>query len=158
MVRIRMKSFGRKHRPFFRICAMDARSPRDGKAIEELGWYDPLVRNVEAREWFNTPRVRYWLSVGAQPSDKVAAMLKRHGIAKPANGEPWDNVEAPDRPSHGAKTTALTGGPAPKAKPKPEEPEAPAAETPATDAPAAETPAADAPAAEPSPTEEATQS
>ena len=49
MVRIRMKSFGRRHRPFFRICAMDARSPRDGRAIEELGHYDPMVRNTEAR-------------------------------------------------------------------------------------------------------------
>ena len=49
MVRIRMKSFGRRHRPFFRICAMDARSPRDGRSIEELGHYDPMVRNKDAR-------------------------------------------------------------------------------------------------------------
>jgi small subunit ribosomal protein S16 len=142
MVKIRMKSFGRRHRPFYRICVMDARTPRDGRAIEELGWYDPLVRNESAREWFNTPRVRYWLSVGAQPTEKVAAMLKRHGITKPGNGEPWDDVPAQERPAAGAKTTFLTGGPAPKAKAAPPapEPEAPAEEAPA---PAAEEPKAE---------------
>lgn len=93
MVRIRMKSMGRRHRPFFRICAMDARSPRDGRAIEELGHYDPMVRNAEAREVVNANRIRYWLSVGAQPSEKVQAILKRHGITKPAPGEPWELPE-----------------------------------------------------------------
>jgi small subunit ribosomal protein S16 len=81
---------GRRHRPFYRICAMDARTPRDGRSIEELGWYDPLVRNAEAREHLDANRIRYWLSVGAQPSEKVAAMLKRHGINKPRPGEPWE--------------------------------------------------------------------
>jgi small subunit ribosomal protein S16 len=84
-----MKSFGRRHRPFFRICAMDSRSPRDGRSIEELGHYDPMVRNVEARTRLNVNRIRYWLSVGAQPSEKVQALLKRFGVKKPAPGEPW---------------------------------------------------------------------
>jgi small subunit ribosomal protein S16 len=88
-----MKSMGRRHRPFFRICAIDSRTPRDGRSIEELGWYDPLVRNPEAREHLDASRIRYWLSVGAQPSDKVAAILKRHGIKKPAPGEPWQLPE-----------------------------------------------------------------
>jgi small subunit ribosomal protein S16 len=147
MVKIRMKSFGRRHRPFYRICVMDARTPRDGRAIEELGWYDPLVRNESAREWFNTPRVRYWLSVGAQPTEKVAAMLKRHGITKPANGEAWDDVPAEERPAPGAKTTHLTGGPAPKPKAAPPAPEA-EAEAPAAEAPAEAAPAAEEPKAE----------
>jgi small subunit ribosomal protein S16 len=69
---------------------MDARTPRDGRAIEELGHYDPLVRNPEAREVLNVNRIRYWLSVGAQPSEKVQAILKRHGVTKPAPGEPWE--------------------------------------------------------------------
>jgi small subunit ribosomal protein S16 len=85
-----MKSFGRLHRPFFRICAMDSRTPRDGRSIEELGHYDPLVRNKEARTVLNVNRIRYWLSVGAQPSEKVAALLKKHGVKKPAPGEPWE--------------------------------------------------------------------
>lgn len=90
-----MKSMGRLHRPFFRICAMDSRTPRDGRAIEELGWYDPLVSNPAVREKLDVSRIRYWLSVGAQPSEKVAAILKRHGIKKPAPGEPW---QVPDSP------------------------------------------------------------
>jgi small subunit ribosomal protein S16 len=90
-----MKSFGRRHRPFFRICAMDVRSPRDGRAIEELGHYDPMVRNVEARTVLNVNRIRYWLSVGAQPSEKVQALLNRFGVKKPGPGEPWALPEAP---------------------------------------------------------------
>ncbi len=95
MVRIRMKSFGRRHRPFFRICAMDSRTGRDGRAIEELGHYDPMVRNVDARTVLNVSRIRYWLSVGAQPSEKVQALLKAKGIKKPAPGEPWELPEPP---------------------------------------------------------------
>jgi len=90
-----MKSFGRRHRPFFRICAMDVRSPRDGRAIEELGHYDPMVRNLEARTVLDVSRIRYWLSVGAQPSEKVQAILNRHGVKKPGPGEPWKLPEAP---------------------------------------------------------------
>lgn len=97
MVRLRMKSFGRRHRPFFRICAMDARTPRDGRAIEELGWYDPMVKNVESREWLDVSRIRYWLSVGAQPSQKVAAILRRHNVLKPGPGEPWQVEQTPPK-------------------------------------------------------------
>ena len=79
MVRIRMKSFGRRHRPFFRICAMDSRTGRDGRAIEELGHYDPMVRNTDARTVLNVSRIRYWLSVGAQPSEKVQAITVEGG-------------------------------------------------------------------------------
>src|SRR5918993_3111558 len=93
VVRLRMKSLGRRHRPFFRICAMDLRSPRDGRAIEELGHHDPMVRNVDARTVLNKSRIRYWLSVGAQPSEKVQALLKRHGVKKPLPGEPWELPE-----------------------------------------------------------------
>ncbi len=89
MVRIRMKSMGRRHRPFFRICAMDSRAPRDGRSIEELGHYDPMSRNAETQTVLNVDRIRYWLSVGAQPSQKVGAILRRFGVEKPAPGEPW---------------------------------------------------------------------
>lgn len=106
MVRIRMKSMGRRHRPFFRICAMDSRTPRDGRTIEELGHYDPLVRDPQSREVLNVNRVRYWLSVGAQPSEKVAAILKRHGIVKPRPGEPWELPEEKPAPAAAAPTPA----------------------------------------------------
>ena len=99
MVRIRMKSFGRRHRPFFRICAMDSRTGRDGRAIEELGHYDPMVRNLESRTVLNVSRIRYWLSVGAQPSEKVQALLNRAGVKKPGPGEPWQVAEAPVAPA-----------------------------------------------------------
>src|SRR5947209_20185675 len=94
-----MKSFGRRHRPFFRICAMDARAPRDGRSIEELGHHDPMVRNTDARSVLNANRIRYWLSVGAQPTEKVAALLKRYGIKKPAPGEPWELPEPTPTPA-----------------------------------------------------------
>ena len=109
MVRLRMKSLGRRHRPFFRICAMDIRSPRDGRAIEELGHHDPMVRNVQARTVLNVNRIRYWLSVGAQPSHKVQALLNRYGVKKPAPGEPW---ELPEAAPAVAPTTPLATAPA----------------------------------------------
>jgi len=78
-VRIRMKKMGRKHRPFFRVCAMDQRSPRDGRVIEELGYYDPAVTDTDARVVLKNDRVDYWLGVGAQPSEKVRVLIKKYG-------------------------------------------------------------------------------
>ena len=89
MVRLRMKALGRKHRPFFRICAMDSRTGRDSCPIEELGHYDPLCKDAETQTVLNVSRVRYWLSVGAQPSHKVQCLLNKKGVKKPAPGEPW---------------------------------------------------------------------
>jgi small subunit ribosomal protein S16 len=78
-VRIRMKMMGRRHRPFFRICAMDARTPRDGRVLEELGTYDPMVPYEDARIVLNSERVKYLLGVGAQPTEKVKIMIKKYG-------------------------------------------------------------------------------
>lgn len=78
-VRIRMKRLGRKHRPFFRICATDSRRPRDGQVIEELGTYDPMVSDTDARALLNCERIQYWLGVGAQPSDKVKVLIRKYG-------------------------------------------------------------------------------
>lgn len=79
-VRIRLKRMGRTHRPFYRVCAMDARSPRDGRVIEELGHYDPMVRETDARAVLNGERIDYWLTVGAQPSDKVKVLIRKYGL------------------------------------------------------------------------------
>ena len=76
---IRMKRMGRKNREYYRICAADRRSPRDGRVIEELGTYDPHVAETDARCTLNGPRVEYWLSVGAQPSDAVRVLIKKYG-------------------------------------------------------------------------------
>lgn len=88
-VRIRMKMMGRKHRPFFRICVIDQRKPRDGRAIEELGYYDPMVRDKSQRVSLNMERVQHWLSVGAQPSEKVAVLIEK---VKTGN---WGTAKAP---------------------------------------------------------------
>jgi small subunit ribosomal protein S16 len=85
-----MKSMGRRHRPFFRICAIDSRSPRDGRSIEELGHYDPMNPNAQTQTVLNVNRIRYWLGVGAQPSEKVQVLLTKFGVTKPAPGEPWE--------------------------------------------------------------------
>lgn len=79
-VRIRMKQFGRKHRPYYRICALDGHRPRDGRVLEELGTYDPMVPETDARAILNSERIAYWLSVGAQPSDKVRVLIKKYGV------------------------------------------------------------------------------
>ena len=78
-VRIRMKKLGRKHRPYYRISAMDIRRPRDGRVLEELGTYDPLIPDTDARAVLNGERIAYWLSVGATPSDKVSVLIKKYG-------------------------------------------------------------------------------
>lgn len=80
-VKLRLKRFGRRHQPFFRLSAMDCRSPRDGRVIEELGWYDPMAKEPHKRLSFKRERIQYWLSLGAQPSDTVRQLLKREGIA-----------------------------------------------------------------------------
>src|ERR1700747_1384677 len=77
-VRIRMKMLGRKHRPYFRIVAIDRRQPRDGRIIEELGSYDPMIKNTDERVKLNPERIKYWLSVGAEPSERVAVLLKKY--------------------------------------------------------------------------------
>jgi small subunit ribosomal protein S16 len=77
-VRIRMKRLGRKHRPYFRIVAIDSRQPRDGRIIEELGSYDPMVPNTDERVRLRPDRIRYWMGVGALPSEKVSVLLRKY--------------------------------------------------------------------------------
>jgi small subunit ribosomal protein S16 len=80
-VKIRMKKMGRKHRPYFRICAIDSRNPRDGRVLEELGTYDPMIPDTDARALLVPDRINYWLGVGAQASDKVRVLIKKYGAA-----------------------------------------------------------------------------
>jgi len=82
-----MKQMGRKHRHFFRIVAIDGRQPRDGRVIEELGTYDPHLKNKEERVTLVPSRIKYWLSVGAIPSENVAVFLKKY-VQK------WEQKEA----------------------------------------------------------------
>jgi small subunit ribosomal protein S16 len=74
-----MKKLGRRHRPFYRICAMDGRTPRDGRVLEELGTYDPMIPLEDARVQLAGERVKHWLSVGALPTEKVGVLIKKYG-------------------------------------------------------------------------------
>jgi len=80
VVKIRMKRLGRRHRPFYRISAMDTRNPRDGRVLEELGHYDPIAPDPAQQIVLNEDRVRYWLDHGAQTSETVRNLLKQRGI------------------------------------------------------------------------------
>jgi small subunit ribosomal protein S16 len=89
-VRIRMKQMGRRHRPFYRICAMNVRAPRNGRTLEELGTYDPMVPLTDARALLNGERVQYWLGVGALPTEKVKVLIQKYG----ANGTHLEKQKA----------------------------------------------------------------
>ncbi|MBI1246905.1 30S ribosomal protein S16 [bacterium] len=128
-----MKKMGRAHRPFYRICAMDSRTPRDGKAIEYLGTYDPFVKEKDARVNLKSERVDYWLGVGAQPSPKVAVLIRKYGT----NG-----THLAAREEALARMATKTAYVPPKVEIKEPEPEAPAE----TEAPAEEGTEAAAPA------------
>ncbi|MGA2258409.1 MAG: 30S ribosomal protein S16 [Thermoguttaceae bacterium] len=125
-VRIRMKKMGRKHRPFYRICAMELRVPRDGRVLEELGTYDPMVPETDARAILNSERIKYWLSVGAQPSDKVSVLIKKYGaegthveaqrlaLARLAQGK---RSSLPRPAAHAAQTAVAAPAEAPAEEP-----------------------------------------
>jgi len=79
-VKLRLKRLGRRHRSFFRLTAVDSRVPRDGRVIEELGLYDPANRIAEQQVRLDGERIKYWLGVGAIPSDTVRSLLKKNGL------------------------------------------------------------------------------
>ena len=84
MLAIRMTRHGAKKRPFFHIVVADSRSPRDGRFIEKLGTYNPLLPKDHAqRLTLNKERIAHWLQVGAQPSDRVAKFLSQAEMMKP---------------------------------------------------------------------------
>jgi small subunit ribosomal protein S16 len=94
-VAIRLSRGGAKKRPYYRIVVTDVRSPRDGKYLEQLGTYNPvLAKDDENRVKLVEDRVRYWIGVGAQPTDRVARLLDKAGIkeravtANPNKAEP----------------------------------------------------------------------
>lgn len=123
-VRIRMKRMGRKHRPFYRVCIMDRQRARDSKAIEEVGFYDTSVADKEKRVSLNMERIDYWLSVGAQPSEKVNALIQKVRKGKFGTAAAPPPMQAPKAPE-------------PEAAPEPAAEEA-APEAEVTEAPAAE--------------------
>jgi small subunit ribosomal protein S16 len=79
-VKLRMARLGRRHRPFFRINAVESHTPRDGRVLEKLGHYDPLEKDATKQIILNRDRVEFWLGQGAVPSDTVSEILLRQGI------------------------------------------------------------------------------
>lgn len=152
-LRIRLARGGAKKRPFYRIVVADGRSPRDGRFIERIGTYNPmLARDHEERVMLKEDRVKHWLSVGAQPSDRVAKFLGTAGImAAPSvpnqtkknlpKKKAQERLEAAKEAEEAAKAAAAEAAAAPAPEP---EPEAPAEEAPAEEAAAEEAPAEDA--------------
>ncbi len=125
-MKIRLARGGSKKRPFYRIVAADSRMPRDGRFIEKLGTYNPLLpKDSEERVKMNMERVQYWLGEGAQPTDRIARMLEAAGV-----------LEKKER------NNPKKGEPGQKAKDRAEEKAAKAAE--ASEAPAEEAPAEEA--------------
>lgn len=80
-VKLRLKRMGRTHRSFYRVAAIESRNQRDGRVLEELGLYDPANKEVAQQVQLNPDRIKYWLSVGAVPSDTVRNLLTKNGIA-----------------------------------------------------------------------------
>jgi small subunit ribosomal protein S16 len=84
VVRLRLQRFGRTHAPFYRMVAAHDKSPRDGRYLEVVGTYNPIVNRDGAKEIrLKTDRIKYWISVGAQLSDRVAWVLGKFGILPP---------------------------------------------------------------------------
>ena len=79
MVKIRLRRMGAKKNPFYRVVVADSRAPRDGRCIEELGFYDPLAEGEQIK--VDLERAKYWIDNGAQPTDTVRGLLKK---AEPA--------------------------------------------------------------------------
>lgn len=94
MIKLRLRRTGAKKRPSYRIVAAEHSSPRDGRFIEILGHYDPLTEPATVK--VNEERARHWLSVGAQPTETVAGLLKRAGVitAEPAGETPAAEAKA----------------------------------------------------------------
>jgi small subunit ribosomal protein S16 len=133
-----MKKMGRSHQPFFRICAVDKHAPRDGRVLEELGTYDPLVSDTDARAILKAERVDYWLSVGAQPSENVAVLIKKYGTNGTHIAAQKSALEKLGQP----KSVPDPGAPASLPKPKKQKGDAPAANAEETEGEAQVMPAA----------------
>lgn len=141
---IRLSRGGSKKRPYYRIVVADARAPRDGKFIEKIGTYNPLLgKDDEKRVVLDGDRAKHWLSVGAQPTDRVARFLDAAGVRERAARS------NPNKAKPGEKATERAEERAEKLKAAEEaEAEAKAAAAAPKEEPAAEEVPADAPAEE----------
>ncbi len=121
-LKLRLARAGTTKRPYYHVVVADARSPRDGRFIEKLGTYDPKLSDDSKRVTLVTERIQHWLSVGAQPTDRVLRFLDTAGLLKRA---PRNN---PNRAKPGKKATERVEARAKAAADKSAAAEAPAAE------------------------------
>lgn len=152
MLKIRLSRGGAKKRPYYSIVVADSRAPRDGRFIEKVGAYNPLLKKDDPnRVVLKVERIEEWVKKGAQPTDRVARFLSQQGLVKwehgnnPIKAEPGRKAKerAEERAQREADRAAAEAEAAAQPAPEPE-PEAPAAEEPVAEAPAAEeAPAAD---------------
>ena len=106
-VKLRLKRMGRTNGAFYRLNAIDSRSPRDGRVIEELGFYDPRNKDQSKQFVAKLDRCRHWLDVGAIPSETVSSLLKKNGLDHkhlrlPKPGKPKAAPAAADAKAAGA--------------------------------------------------------
>src|SRR5215475_12032541 len=125
MLAIRMTRHGAKKRPFFHIVVADSRSPRDGRFIEKLGTYNPLLPREHAqRITLDKERIAHWLKAGAQPSDRVARFLAQAEMMKPRDRREQTKKSAPRAKAQERLKAAAGGGEAKEAPAAPAEGEA----------------------------------
>ncbi len=105
---IRMARGGKRHRPYYRIVVADKRASRDGKFVERLGSYDPLL--TENKATFDLERAKYWLGVGALPSERVRKLLALHGVEAKAPKHSKGPGKAPPRPDRKPRGGKGAGG------------------------------------------------
>ena len=131
-MKIRLARGGSKKRPFYSIVASDSRMPRDGRFLEKLGTYNPLLaKDSEERVKMNMERVQYWLSQGAQPTDRIARMLEAAGVKEKSTRANLKKAEPGDKAKkRAAEKAAKAAAPVEEAPAVVEEAavEAPAAE------------------------------
>jgi small subunit ribosomal protein S16 len=133
MLAIRMTRHGAKKRPFFHIVVADSRSPRDGRFIEKLGTYNPLLpRDHAQRLTLVKERIDHWLKVGAQPSDRVAKFLAQAEMMKPRERREQPKKSAPRAKTQERLKAAAAAEAAPAAAPAPAAAEAEKTEAAAT--------------------------
>jgi len=77
-VKIRLTRIGSNKKPFYRVVVADSRSPRDGKFIDQIGYFNPLLESDQVK--LDTEKAKHWLSTGAQPTDTVKALFKKNGV------------------------------------------------------------------------------
>ena len=83
--KIRLRRMGAKKAPFYRVVVADSRSPRDGRCIEEIGFFNPIAKEGAENLKIDAERALYWLGTGAQPSETVKSLLKKAGVMEKAN-------------------------------------------------------------------------